>query len=132
MPLSFFARGAHFQFPKPARQRFVDPPMLTANLPGPTPGNFDALDNEELFRILENLPMALGVAEPVLPDGTIPPDASVTFYNKKWRDLFGFGTDEVKNVTRATERLYPDPGCGGATSRGGKPWRRARGKPAGR
>jgi signal transduction histidine kinase len=23
--------------------------------------------------------------------------------------LFGFGTDEVKNVTQATERLYPDP-----------------------
>jgi signal transduction histidine kinase len=84
--------------------------MLTAHLPGSQSSPFDALgDSEALFRILENLPMALGVAEPVLPDGTIPPDASVTFYNKKWRDLFGFGTDEVKNVTQATERLYPDP-----------------------
>jgi signal transduction histidine kinase len=83
--------------------------MLASHLPRRAPGNFDALDNEELYRILENLPMALGVAEPVLADGTIAPDASVTFYNKKWRDLFGFGTDEVKNVTQATERLYPDP-----------------------
>jgi len=84
--------------------------MLTANLPISQSSPFDALgDSEALYRILENLPMALGVAEPVRPDGSIPPDASVTFYNKKWRDLFGFGTDEVKNVTQATERLYPDP-----------------------
>ncbi len=84
--------------------------MLTAHLPPSQPSSFDALgDSEALFRILENLPMALGVAEPVLADGTIAPDARVTFYNKKWRDLFGFGTDEVKNVTQATERLYPDP-----------------------
>lgn len=84
--------------------------MLTAHLPRSQPVPFDALgDSEALFRILENLPMALGVAEPVLPDGSIPPDAAVTFYNKKWRDLFGFGTDEVRNVTQATERLYPDP-----------------------
>jgi hypothetical protein len=103
--------------------------MLTAHLPGSQSSPFDALgDSEALFRILENLPMALGVAEPVLPDGTIPPDASVTFYNKKWRDLFGFGTDEVKNVTQATERLYPDPRCGGATSPGAKAWRRGRGR----
>ena len=84
--------------------------MLTAHLSELKATRSDALgDSKALFRILENLPMALGVAEPVLPDGTIPPDAAVTFYNKKWRDLFGFGTDEVKNVTQATERLYPDP-----------------------
>jgi len=84
--------------------------MLSAYLQKSQPAPINALgDSEALFRILENLPMALGVAEPVLDDGTIAPDASVTFYNKKWRDLFGFGTDEVKNVTQATERLYPDP-----------------------
>jgi signal transduction histidine kinase len=82
--------------------------MLTAYLKNQTPPGMP-WDSEALFRILENLPVALGVAEPVLPDGTIRPDAAVTYYNKKWRDLFGFGTDEVKNVTQATERLYPDP-----------------------
>lgn len=84
--------------------------MLTAHLPPSQPSPLEALgDSEALYRILENLPMALGVAEPVLADGTIAPDAAVTFYNKKWRDLFGFGTAEVKNVAQATERLYPDP-----------------------
>ena len=84
--------------------------MLSAHTPRIPALPIEAAENSEiLFGILENLPVALGVAEPVLPDGTISPDASVTYYNKKWRDLFGFGTDEVKNVTQATERLYPDP-----------------------
>ena len=64
---------------------------------------------DALFRILDNIPLALGCAEPVSPDGTIAPDARVTFYNKRWVQLFGFGTEEVKNVTQATQRLYPDP-----------------------
>ena len=84
--------------------------MLTAHSPKiPAIPLKPAENSEILFGMLENLPVALGVAEPVLPDGTIPPDAAVTYYNKKWRDLFGFGTEEVKNVTQATKRLYPDP-----------------------
>lgn len=70
-----------------------------SSLPFP-PNPFDAQGSPNaLFRILDNIPLALGCAEPVLSDGTIAPDARVTFYNKRWVQLFGFGTNEVKNVS---------------------------------
>jgi signal transduction histidine kinase len=84
--------------------------MHSAESPVIPQAAFDAIGNSDaLFRILENLPVALGCAEPVQADGTVAQEARVTYYNKRWVGLFGFGTNEVKTVADATRRLYPDP-----------------------
>ena len=67
------------------------------------------LGESSLRSLLDNLPVAIGILEGVRPDGTIPMDARVIYYNRTWVSLFGFGTDVVKTGEDATRRLYPDP-----------------------
>ena len=68
------------------------------------------LDDEALRCLLDNIPVGIGIAEPVEPDGSIKPEARVVYYNKEWVKMFGFDVDDVRTVKEATWRLYPDPG----------------------
>ncbi len=68
-----------------------------------------SLDDDALRRLLDNIPVGIGIAEPVEPDGSIMPDARVVYYNKEWVKMFGFDVDDVRTVKEATWRLYPDP-----------------------
>lgn len=67
------------------------------------------VDDAALRRLLDDIPVGIGVAEPVEPDGSIKPEARVVYYNKHWVKMFGFDVDDVRNVKEATWRLYPDP-----------------------
>ena len=68
-----------------------------------------SLDDDALRRLLDNIPVGIGIAEPVEQDGSIMPDARVVYYNKEWVKMFGFDVDDVRTVKEATARLYPDP-----------------------
>ena len=68
------------------------------------------LDDEALRRLLDNIPVGIGIAEPVEPDGSIKPGARIVYYNRQWVKMFGFDVDDVRTVKEATRRLYPDPG----------------------
>ena len=67
------------------------------------------VDDASLRRLLDNIPVGIGVAEPVEPDGSIKPEAHIVYYNKHWVKMFGFDVDDVRTVKEATARLYPDP-----------------------
>lgn len=66
------------------------------------------LDEAALRRLLDDIPVGIGVAEPVETDGSIKPDARIVYYNKHWVKMFGFDVDDVITVEGATRRLYPD------------------------
>ena len=68
-----------------------------------------SLDDDALRRLLDNIPVGIGIAEPVEPDGSIKPEARVVYYNRHWVKMFGFDVDDVRTVNEATYRLYPDP-----------------------
>ena len=68
-----------------------------------------SLDEDTWRLLLDEIPVGIGIAKPVDPDGTIRPDARITFYNKKWTEMFGFDVRDVETVGEATRRLYPDP-----------------------
>lgn len=68
-----------------------------------------SLDDEALRRLLDNIPVGIGIAEPVEPDGSIKPGARIVYYNKHWVKMFGFDVGDVCTVEGATRRLYPDP-----------------------
>lgn len=68
-----------------------------------------SLDDDALRRLLDDLPVGIGIAEPVEPDGSIKSEARITYYNKQWVKMFGFDVGDVRTVKEATERLYPDP-----------------------
>ena len=67
-----------------------------------------SLDEDAIRLLLDEIPVGIAIAEPVQPDGTIRPDARITFFNKKWTEMFGFDAAEVKTVGQNTRRLYPD------------------------
>lgn len=60
---------------------------------------------------MEEMPVAIGIAE--LRDGEgagpVQPQAEIVYYNRRWRELFGFDVAEVITTAGATERMYPDP-----------------------
>jgi PAS domain S-box-containing protein len=68
-----------------------------------------SVDDAALRRLLDNIPVGIGIAEPVEPDGSIKPEARIVYYNKHWVKMFGFDVDDVRTVKEATWRLYPDP-----------------------
>ena len=68
-----------------------------------------SVDDTALRRLLDDIPVGIGVAEPVEPDGSIKPEARIVYYNKHWVKVFGFDVDDVRTVKEATRRLYPDP-----------------------
>ena len=67
------------------------------------------VDDAALRRLLDDIPVGIGIAEPVEPDGSIKPEARIVYYNKHWVKMFGFDVGDVRNVKEATSRLYPDP-----------------------
>ena len=67
------------------------------------------VDDAALRRLLDDIPVGIGIAEPVEPDGSIKPEARIVYYNKHWVKMFGFDVDDVRTVKEATHRLYPDP-----------------------
>lgn len=67
------------------------------------------VDDASLRRLLDNIPVGIGIAEPVEPDGSIKPEGRIVYYNKHWVKMFGFDVDDVRTVKEATARLYPDP-----------------------
>ena len=67
------------------------------------------VDDAALRRLLDDIPVGIGIAEPVEPDGSIKPEASIVYYNKHWVRMFGFDVGDVRTVKEATARLYPDP-----------------------
>ena len=67
------------------------------------------VDDAALRRLLDDIPVGIGIAEPVEPDGSIKPEARIVYYNKHWVKMFGFDVGDVRNVKEATWRLYPDP-----------------------
>jgi signal transduction histidine kinase len=66
-------------------------------------------DSEALRRLLDNIPVGIGIAAPVEADGTVRPDARIVYYNKRWVEMFGFDVGEVQTFGEATRRIYPDP-----------------------
>lgn len=68
-----------------------------------------SVDDTALRRLLDNIPVGIGIAEPVEPDGSIKPEARIVYYNKHWVKMFGFDVGDVRTVKEATWRLYPDP-----------------------
>lgn len=67
------------------------------------------VDDAALRRLLDDIPVGIGIAEPVEPDGSIKPEARIVYYNKHWVKMFGFDVGDVRTVKEATWRLYPDP-----------------------
>lgn len=67
------------------------------------------VDDVALRRLLDDIPVGIGIAEPVEQDGSIKPDAQIVYYNKQWVRMFGFDVGDVHTVKEATARLYPDP-----------------------
>jgi hypothetical protein len=57
------------------------------------------------------MPIAIGIAE--LRDGnqgiSVQPEAEIVYYNRRWREDFGFDVKDVITASGATERMYPDP-----------------------
>ena len=68
-----------------------------------------SVDKASLRLLFDNLPVGIGVAEPVEPDGTMPPEGRVLYCNKQWVRMFGFDAKQVRTVAEVTRRLYPDP-----------------------
>ena len=67
------------------------------------------VDDASLRRLLGSIPVGIGIAGPVAPDGSIKPEARIVYYNRHWVKMFGFDVDDVRTVEEATHRLYPDP-----------------------
>jgi DNA-binding LytR/AlgR family response regulator len=72
---------------------------------------FDS-DLQSLKLLMEEMPVAIGIAE-IKRDGTpaelVQPEAEVLYYNRRWRETFGFDVADVITTAEATRRLYPDP-----------------------
>lgn len=66
--------------------------------------------SEDQFRsLMEQVPVALGLAGPLSPQSGPLPTTRILYYNRRWRELFGFDVEDVRTVEEATRRLYPDP-----------------------
>lgn len=68
-------------------------------------------DMGSLRQFMDGMPVAIGVAEliPGSGGGVVAPQGRIVFYNRRWKELFGFGVGDVGTAAEATERLYPDP-----------------------
>jgi signal transduction histidine kinase len=61
-----------------------------------------------LYRVLDNLPFAVGTIEVGNGISLLAPEARVTFLNRRFSDAFGYGRDEIRIVRDWAERAYPD------------------------
>lgn len=75
------------------------------------PGNLFLKEMGFLQDLMEGMPVAIGIAE--LRGGdrsrTVQPEADIVYYNRRWREDFGFDVNDVITAAGATERMYPDP-----------------------
>jgi DNA-binding LytR/AlgR family response regulator len=74
--------------------------------------NLFASDLESLKLLMEEMPVAIGIAEIKsggAPSKLVQPEAEIVYYNRRWRETFGFDVADVITTAEATRRLYPDP-----------------------
>jgi signal transduction histidine kinase len=62
----------------------------------------------DLYRVLDNLPFAVGTTAVVPGDSVVAPERRITFINRRFTDTFGYGLDDVTLVRDWTEQAYPD------------------------
>ena len=62
-----------------------------------------------LQRLAEEMPVAIGIAVFDRETASVPVNGRIVYYNRRWREWFGFGPEDVTTVADALERLYPDP-----------------------
>jgi hypothetical protein len=60
---------------------------------------------------MEEMPIAIGIAELTSRDrnALVQPEVEILYYNRQWREVFGFDVIDVLTAAEATKRLYPDP-----------------------
>jgi signal transduction histidine kinase len=61
-----------------------------------------------LYRVLDNLPFAVGTVEVGAGVSLLAPEARVTFLNRRFSDTFGYDLGEIRIVRDWAERAYPD------------------------
>jgi signal transduction histidine kinase len=61
-----------------------------------------------LYRVLDNLPFAVGTIEVGAGVSLLAPEARVTFLNRRFGDTFGYDLGKIRIVTDWAERAYPD------------------------
>lgn len=61
-----------------------------------------------LYRVLDNLPFAVGTSEVGAGISWMAPDARITFLNRRFIETFGYGPGELRIVRDWAERAYPD------------------------
>lgn len=74
--------------------------------------NLFASDLESLKLLMEEMPVAIGIAEIKKWETSselVQPEAEIVYYNRRWRETFGFDVADVITTAEATRRLYPDP-----------------------
>lgn len=62
----------------------------------------------DLYRVLDNLPFAVGTTQFVPGVSLLAPERQVTFINRRFIDTFGYGPGDVRLVRDWAERAYPD------------------------
>jgi signal transduction histidine kinase len=62
----------------------------------------------DLYRVLDNLPFAVGTTEVVPGVSLVAPERQVTFINRRFIDTFGYGPGDLRLVRDWAERAYPD------------------------
>lgn len=62
-----------------------------------------------LKELMEEMPVAIGIANYDKRSATVPLSESILYYNRRWREIFGFNEGDIMTVREAIERLYPDP-----------------------
>lgn len=77
-----------------------------------TPQKIFVSELDSLRLLMEEMPVAIGIAElsnEAVRTDPVQPQAEIVYYNRRWRELFGFDVADVVTTAGATERMYPDP-----------------------
>jgi signal transduction histidine kinase len=62
----------------------------------------------DLYRVLDNLPFAVGTTEVVPGVSLVAPERRITFINRRFTDTFGYGPADIPLVRDWAEQAYPD------------------------
>jgi signal transduction histidine kinase len=62
----------------------------------------------DLYRVLDNLPFAVGTTEAVPGGSLAAPGRRITFINRRFTDTFGYSLDDVTTMGEWVKRAYPD------------------------
>ena len=79
----------------------------------PSPASVKSLfvsDLGTLKNLVEGMPVAIGIAalDRRTAGPMVVPESRIVYYNRKWRETFGFGMEDCATAGEATLRLYPD------------------------